>query len=296
MVKILVVDDSAMDRHLAGKLLEKRGADWQVTYAEDGRQGLAALERERLDLIVSDMQMPELNGLELVTEVRARWPLVPVILMTAHGSEDVAIAALKKGAASYVPKRDLARDLAETVEKVLALATAERDQQKLRECLLRTETEFVLYNDPSLIPTLIAHLRRNLEAMSLCDETGLIRVTVALGEALTNAMVHGNLEIPSGLREGDGTSYRQMLEERGRQRPYRDRKVRVHAREEFGEARYMISDEGHGFDPSGLPDPTDPANLEKASGRGLFLIRTFMDEVYHNETGNEITMVKRRDW
>src|SRR5215472_11905490 len=99
MVKILVVDDSAMDRHLAGKLLEKRGADWQVTYAEDGRQGLAALERERLDLIVSDMQMPELNGLELVTEVRARWPLVPVILMTAHGSEDVAIAALKKGAA-----------------------------------------------------------------------------------------------------------------------------------------------------------------------------------------------------
>jgi CheY-like chemotaxis protein/anti-sigma regulatory factor (Ser/Thr protein kinase) len=296
MTKILVVDDSSMDRHLAGKLLDKHGAGWQLVYAEDGREALALLESERPDLIVSDMQMPELNGLELVTEVRAHQPPVPVILMTAHGSEDIAIAALKKGAASYVPKRDLARDLAETVEKVLTVANAERDQQKLRECLARTETEFVLSNDPTLIPPLIAHLRRNLEALSLCDETGLIRVTVALGEALTNAMVHGNLEINAGEREGDGAAYRKLLEERTRQRPYRDRKVTVIARENFTEARYLIRDEGPGFDPAGLPDPTDPANLEKSTGRGLFLIRTFMDEVYHNEKGNEITMVKRRDW
>ena len=44
-----------------------------------------------------------------------------------------------------------------------------------------------------------------------------------------------------------------------------------------------------------LPDPTDPANIEKVSGRGLLLIRTFMDEVHHNKTGNEITMIKRCD-
>ncbi|MGE0608143.1 MAG: ATP-binding protein, partial [Pirellulales bacterium] len=49
-----------------------------------------------------------------------------------------------------------------------------------------------------------------------------------------------------------------------------------------------------GFDPSKLPDPTDPANLEKASGRGLLLMRSFMDEVTYNATGNQITLVKRR--
>ena len=55
----------------------------------------------------------------------------------------------------------------------------------------------------------------------------------------------------------------------------------------------MIRDEGPGFDPTKLPDPTDPANMEKASGRGLLLIRTFMEEVRHNDQGNEITMVWR---
>ena len=57
---------------------------------------------------------------------------------------------------------------------------------------------------------------------------------------------------------------------------------------------YVITDEGPGFDPSSLPDPTDLENLEKASGRGLLLIRTFMDEVQHNDRGNELTMVFRR--
>ena len=57
----------------------------------------------------------------------------------------------------------------------------------------------------------------------------------------------------------------------------------------------MIRDEGQGFDLASLPDPTLPQNLERRTGRGLFLIRTFMDEVRHNDVGNEITMVKRRD-
>ena len=59
------------------------------------------------------------------------------------------------------------------------------------------------------------------------------------------------------------------------------------------EARFTIRDEGKGFDPSSLPDPTDPENLLKASGRGLLLVRTFMSEVTFNGIGNEITMIKR---
>ena len=57
---------------------------------------------------------------------------------------------------------------------------------------------------------------------------------------------------------------------------------------------FVIRDEGPGFDVTTLPDPTDPENLLKPSGRGLLLIRTFMDEATHNATGNEITLVRRR--
>jgi CheY-like chemotaxis protein len=294
MAKILVVDDSAMDRTLVAKLLEKHQG-WAAAHAADGRDALAALERETFDLVLTDLQMPEMNGLELVSAVRAQHAFIPVILMTAHGSEEIAMQALQRGAASYVPKQNLARDLIETAEGVLAVASAERNQQRLLECLMRTESQFLLDNDPSMIPPLIGHTRANLLRMNLCDETGLIRVTMALSEALTLAIVRGNLEIDPGLREADEKAYQRMIEERRRQKPYRDRRVHVVAKELLHEARYVVRHEGPGFDPSHLPDAGDPAMFDNVSNRGLLLIRTFMDEVMHNEMGNEVTLIKRRD-
>src|SRR5215475_10966078 len=103
MATILVVDDTAVDRFLAGALLEEVPG-WRAAYAEDGRQALALLKGAVPDLVLTDLRMPEVNGLELVEVIRRDHPAVPVVLMTAHGSEDVAIRALRAGAASYVPK------------------------------------------------------------------------------------------------------------------------------------------------------------------------------------------------
>jgi CheY-like chemotaxis protein len=294
MPTILVVDDSAVDRRRATKLLEKESG-LKVREATNGLEALELLKESLPDLVLTDMQMPEMDGLQLVEEIRSRHPGVPVILMTAHGSEELAVQALQKGATSYVPKRNLARDLPETIESVLGVAKANQSEKRLLECLLQTESTFVLENDASLIPALIGHLENNLTRMRLCDENGLIRVAVALREALINAIHHGNLEVASKLREQDEKQYYQLVEERREQEPYQDRRVHILARESPHEAVYVIRDEGPGFDPSTLPDPTDPANMEKVSGRGLLLIRTFMDEVQHNKSGNELTMIKRRD-
>ena len=68
----------------------------------------------------------------------------------------------------------------------------------------------------------------------------------------------------------------------------------MHLQASCDSATFVISDEGPGFDAAALRDPTDPENLEKAGGRGLLLINAFMDEVRHNDMGNEITMVKRK--
>jgi CheY-like chemotaxis protein/anti-sigma regulatory factor (Ser/Thr protein kinase) len=282
-----------MDRIRVEKLLGKEG--YSVKSVPGGQEALAVLKQEPTDLVLTDMQMPEMDGLQLVEEIRDKYPSVPVILMTAHGSEEIAVAALQKGAASYVPKRNLAADLAETIANVLQVARAGRNEQQLLQSLISTESHFILENDASLIPSLIGHLENNLKRMRLCDENGLIRVAVALREALINAILHGNLEIDSEQREKDDKQYRALIAERRQQEPYQDRRVHVYAKESRREAVYVIRDEGRGFDPSALPDPTDPSNLEKASGRGLLLIRTFMDEVHHNESGNEITMVKHCD-
>ena len=101
--------------------------------------------------------------------------------------------------------------------------------------------------------------------------------------------------LDSALREQSESAYHDLGERRRRQEPYRSRRVHMTARETADEAVYVIRDEGPGFDPSKLPDPLDPANLERASGRGLLLIRTFMTEVRHNDRGNELTLVWRPD-
>jgi len=294
MATVLVVDDNPVDRHLAGALLAKR-PEMKVLFAENGREALALIQERAPDLVLTDLHMPEMDGLELFVEVRKSFPLVPIILMTAFGSEEIAIQALQKGAASYVPKRNLAQDLAETTENVLSLSTATRNQQRLLECLVQTEEQFLLDNDASLIPPLIGYLQENITRMGLCDEIGRIRVSIALQEALLNAMQHGNMEVASDLKEKDEKGFQALLQQRRREKPYLTRRVYITARESPAEATYVIRDEGPGFDPSKLPDPTDPSNLDRVSGRGLLLIRTFMDKVHHNKAGNEITMVKRRD-
>ncbi len=294
MTSVLVVDDSAMDRRIAGGLLEKN-LGWLVTYAVDGRQALAQLKEQTPDLILTDLQMPELNGLELVQEVKRSHPLIPVVLMTAQGSEIIAVEALEQGAASYVPKDQLGHDLCDTLERVIAAAGDRRTQQQLMQRILTLDCSFILNNEPSMLTSLVSYLQTLLNDMGLLAEVERLRVGVALEEALLNAAYHGNLEVSSDLRETDHTAYYQLARERAVKEPYRNRSIYVEAQLNADEVRYTIRDEGPGFNPGDLPDPTDPANLERPCGRGLLLMRTFMDEIQYNDIGNEVVMIKRAD-
>lgn len=288
-MKVLVVDDSPIDRRLASALLTKAGFTCAV--AEDGHAALASLERERADIVVTDLQMPNMDGLALVEAVRTRYADVPVILMTAHGSEDVAVRALQRGAASYVPKRDLARSLAETVRSILSGRTFDQGPRSARTTAV---TRWELGNDLAEITPVVGLLEGRLASAGFADDTSRIQIAVALREAIVNAMLHGNLELSSDLKEIDPDAFDALGAERRTLSPYRERRVTVTVAEEPDVFTYVVSDGGAGFDLDKVPDPTDLANLERTSGRGLFLIRTFMDEVVHSNGGRTITMVKRR--
>jgi len=294
MAVVLIVDDSAVDRTRAGGLL-KKDESLSPIYAANGREALSLIAQQTPDIVVSDLQMPEMDGLDLVETIRHDYPSLPVILMTAHGSEETAIEALRKGATNYVAKRNLARELVAIVHGVLEIARADRGQQQLLSYLTQTESRYEIDHALANIPPLLDQLEAGVTRMQLCDRTGWMRIAVALREALVNAINHGNLELSSQLFEEDEAEFTRLRQSRPQQAPYAGRRVYVTARETRTEVTYVISDEGPGFDPATLPDPTDPANLDRRSGRGLFLIRTFMDEVRHNGVGNEITMVKRRE-
>ena len=289
---VLVVDDSAVDRRLVGGLLA-RSSNLQVEYAADGREAMEKIRRAPPNLVITDLVMPELNGLELVSEIRRDFPQVPVVLMTGKGSEDIAMQALRHGASSYVPKGSLNQLLLETVESVLAANQEKRVQQHLMSRVSQIEMTFDLENDSSLIPPLIAHLQDLASQVGLCESAETVRIAIALEEALRNAMFHGNLEISSEAREGDSNLYRELLASRLGNEPYCSRRLQVKVRLTPNEGRFTIRDQGPGFDPTTLPDPTDPENLDRACGRGLLLMKTFMDDVAYNPTGNEVTMIKR---
>jgi anti-sigma regulatory factor (Ser/Thr protein kinase) len=245
-----------------------------------------------VDLVVTDLLMPQINGLQLVSALREKYPRIPVILMTSQGSEEIAVQALQQGAASYVPKRLLLRYLWETVARVLKATVEDRGQARLIKCMLRTESIFRLENDPALFDPLVRYLQEETMRLGVCAEADRVRVGMALEEALANALYHGNLDLASELREMPG--YRDLILARRSQSPYQERRIEVEARITRYEASFAIRDEGAGFDPGTLPDPTDPANIEKASGRGIFLMRAFMDDVLYNGAGNGVVLVKRR--
>jgi CheY-like chemotaxis protein len=288
--RILIVDDAAVDRVLIQRLLERAEQDWRIQSVGDAAAAMELIQNEPIDAVVTDLQMPRIDGLALVRWIKQQRPNLPVVLVTGMGSEQAAMDALRSGAASYSPKSQLARDLAATVAYVLEIAARVRNRplnQACPEC-----TAFVLENEARLIMPLIDHLQAQLPHWS---DGSRLQIGMALNEALTNAMHHGNLEVPSTLRSDDESDYYFLIRQRQKSLPYCDRRIRVQFETSPEQIQIEISDEGPGFDPESIPDPRLPANLEKLSGRGLLLIKTFMDEVRFADKGSRIVMIKQRE-
>jgi CheY-like chemotaxis protein len=302
MPTVLLVDDSATDRRMIGGLLERHGL--AVRYAENGAGALKQLRTSVPDAVLTDMQMPGMDGLALVKAIRSDFPEVPVILMTGHGSETIAAQALQHGAASYVPKTQLNKLLVDSVLHVLELARGDTNFRRLIDHTRVTDFHFELDNDVELIEPLVTLVRQMASGMNLCDAAGCLQIEVALEQAILNAMYHGNLELTSeqlsaerqrraAIDEGaDEAGLEESLVVRRRQEaPWKDRKVFVRALVTREEARLSVRDEGPGFDVQNKLDVS--LSDDESAGRGLVLMWALMDKVIYNKAGNEVTLIKR---
>lgn len=299
MPSVLVVDDSAVDRRFVGGLLQRDGR-YQVEFAEDGSQALSQIRKAAPDMIVTDLQMPNRNGLELVAAVRMHHPGIPIILMTGHGSEGLAVEALHRGAAGYVPKPQLGERLLDIVDEALSMSRADRTYERLISCLTRCDFTFELDNDPALVDPLVDLVQQMVAGMRLTDATGRFRIGAAVKEALLNAMYRGNLEITFEQSQESRVSLvagkgQDIVQVRRNEQPYAARKVFVEVHIDLESARFVIRDEGAGFDPAKVPLAGQPGSLDPQTGRGLVLMRAFMDQVTFNDRGNEVTLLKHRE-
>lgn len=130
MAKILVIDDERSIRNIIGELLEMEGHT--VKSAENGVQGLEAVFAEPFDLVISDIKMPEMDGIELLDRLTESFPDITVVMISGHGSIDTAVECIKKGAFDYIEKPiDMNRILV-TVKNALERGSLVKETKTLR--------------------------------------------------------------------------------------------------------------------------------------------------------------------
>jgi DNA-binding NarL/FixJ family response regulator len=117
-VQLLLVDDHTLVRESLRRLLESAPDQWCVTEAGNGFQAMDLVRRQAFELVVTDLCMPGMGGLELIRRIRHAWPALPVLVLTMHAEEQYAIRALQAGANGYMTKDSPASALLDAARKV----------------------------------------------------------------------------------------------------------------------------------------------------------------------------------
>ena len=273
MPKILVVDDDRATRHILQKVLTEGG--YQTTVAKDGIEALEALGKRRFDLLLLDVWMPRMNGLELLAKLRTRKRKPRVVVMTSDDAPQTLLEAVREHAFTYVHKPVDAPALLHTLREVLEA--------------------------PEIPPIDVISARPEwVELLVPCTRDAVDRI-----EAV---MAHLEADLAPDLRESIAYAFRELLlnaiEWGGRLDA--TRQVRIACLHSPRMLMYRIADPGPGFKIEDLPhaaigQPSDQpiehirVREEKGlrpGGFGLLTVRASVDELLYNEKRNEVVFVK----
>jgi serine/threonine-protein kinase RsbW len=259
--RILIVDNNDELRTSLEGVLGSLGHDVVVTGKRD--EALARNDLDGFDLIISDLS----EDLELMADsISDLHRKHLVVSISPNGTQPDVVKAFKMGAANYLRLPYNRDELREIVEQTLSHKLRCGDEPSLISHLLE-KIEFELPSDLALMNGVLQYLLERVAKLGLIkpERSNLF---VALDEAFVNAVKHGNKNDPRKL-------------------------VRITAELSPKEACFTVEDEGEGFNVKDIPDPCDPTNLFKSSGRGVLLMYNIMDEVEYNAQGNRVKMVKR---
>ena len=176
MPVILVVDDSKVDRILITDLLTRESVDWVIEVADSAEQALICLREMAIDVVVTDLLMPGISGFELLEYVHKQPRKVPVIVISGQEDALTAVEALRKGAASYVPKKELASRLNATIKQVVDAHKSKKSYHELIDSVDDVSFQLRLRNDPETIPELVTVLQQLAVGMKLCGDEGRTRL------------------------------------------------------------------------------------------------------------------------
>ncbi len=182
-MRILVAEDEDITRDNIIESLAEEGHS--ATGARDGREATEALERERFDLLITDLKMPGLGGMELLEDARAKWPEMLAIVITGYGSVSSAVEAMRKGAADYITKPFDLDDLAVRVRKI-------EERNALRKENIALKTYFNFENDINMVAASpgMKHIVKTIEQIRDSQFNVLLTGETGVGKGLVARTIH----------------------------------------------------------------------------------------------------------
>ena len=293
-LKLLLVDDEQLVRDELGGILRDEGYD--VITGSDGEEGLALFRSEHPDMVITDIRMPKVDGLSVAMTIKEEAPHVPITVVTGHGTEAMAIEALRAGVTDFLKKPVRLEDLSGALSRMEAsrqIATP-HGQGEMPQSVEMVERvwKYRLRNEMEIIPEFVDGLLG--QVTKGMDDQSVMELNIALRELILNAMEHGNLALTfeaksQALEEG---TLQRLLQERTELPEYAGRQVTITASRMRRVVFVQIADMGSGFDWHDLADPQDPTNLLSSHGRGVLLARMSVDALSFNEKGNQVTVTK----
>ena len=183
-MRVLIVDDDIVTRQLLGAYCKKQKND--VTYAATGIEALEFLYKEEIDLVLTDIRMPNMDGKKLLQEIKSLAPGIPVLIMTAHSSIDEAVSLLKAGAEDYIPKPISADVFSHRLDSVLKRLQLAKELEALKA---NTPPSGALDSIVGTAPVVRALLKR-LPMIAQTDAAVMINGESGTGKELVARAIH----------------------------------------------------------------------------------------------------------
>lgn len=295
--RILVVDDEELIREVIAKKVET-SLGYEAIEASNGKEALQRIEESPPDLIITDLRMPEMDGLQLLSEIRAQHRTTPVIILTGYGSMEDAMAAIRLGASSFLRKPFDINEVIALVENIFAVQQEHVDIKDMTPFIRNQSFTLKLPNNYLYLSKAISYVFATIRDNWQIQSAALNDLKVALYESLLNAFEHGNLRVNKATKERCLLSghhvYRKYLLEQMNLEENRRKAITVFVSIDPIRAEIKVLDEGEGFDYSHIYEDLDTGTFLKTYGRGLFLIKTLMDEVSFSARGSMIRILKYR--
>ena len=258
---ILIIDDVEEIRISLSKIVEQLGV--VPLTASNGLEALDLLQSEKIDLIITDLMMPEMDGLQFIVQSRKLNPRIPIAVISGYADIKNATFALTRGAFNFITKPFTIKEVENVIRKGLRLRELSLGTDRLLKTI-RNRTDITIPSFTHLLPSVSFYVLKECQWRGIDNENLLNNISVCIDETLTNALTHGN--------EGNP-----------------EKTIAITLQFDTEKFTFTIQDEGNGFDVKEFDRQIKQNAIDIPNKRGLFIVEYLADEISFNDKGNEVT-------